>query len=396
MSRPPSLSEDQVLRYSRQIILPGFGARGQAALGSAQIGVRGEGVAARVASLYLAAAGVGRLVLDRERGDLDGDPDHPLSTAFLAELNPDVGARVDRVGEGADPVIDLREEHGFAAPPAPLRPARAALVGALAATEALCRLAWGRGGEPGTLVPALDWGLPPLPSLPTLPPPEAATVVVLGAGGLGCPAALALALAGVGRIVLVDSDVVDLSNLQRQVLYLPRDVGRPKVECAAERLSRVAGARVVPVRARLDRGNAAELLAGADLVIEGSDSLETKFLVNDACVRAGVPVAIAGVIRTEAQAIAIVPGAGACYRCVFHAPPPGGGIEAVCAREGVLGAVAGVAGAAQAQEAIKLLLGWGRPLASAMWLFSGRDRFQRVVAASRRPGCPACGGETRV
>ncbi len=380
------LSEEDIHRYSRHLILPGFGGRGQTRLREARVEVVGDSQAVAVACLYLVAAGVGEV--EREEPEWK-EAHHPFSSSFLAALNP--GVVLSRGGRGRSMRLDLR---GIGEP-APGIPGAGALLmgGAWGAVEVLMALLREEGGSlsPSPL-PVMDWGLPPLsaegrsPSLLL----EEATAVVVGAGGLGCPAALGLALSGMGRIRLVDDDRVDLSNLQRQVLHTTADVGRPKVESVAEKLRAVnPKVTVETCSTRFVGDNARALLEGASVVVEGSDNFTTKYAVNDECVGRGIPLLMGGAVRHEAQVMAVVPGKGPCYRCVFRAPSGEAG-EAACAQAGILGPVVGLAGALQAWEAVKLLTGVGRPLQGALWLFSARDRFLKTMKVGRDPSCPVC------
>lgn len=204
--------------------------------------------------------------------------------------------------------------------------------------------------------------------------------------------ALSLAGAGAGNLslTLVDPDQVDLSNLHRQLLYGEGDVGRPKVESAQNSLSRRApGLRVHPVKARLGPDNAAALLAGHDVVVDGSDSIETKFLVNDTALRLGIPAVIGGVVRFLGQLLTVLPGSGACYRCLFEQPPPPDSV-ASCQQAGVLGPGCGIVGALQAAEVLHLLRGEPPAYAGALLSVDLRSDSYRRIALSRRPGCPAC------
>jgi adenylyltransferase/sulfurtransferase len=191
---------------------------------------------------------------------------------------------------------------------------------------------------------------------------RAARVLVVGAGGLGSPLALYLAAAGVGRIGLVDFDTVDLSNLQRQILYGTADVGRPKLAAAAARLHDVNPHVVVQAHdARLDASNALEIVPDYDIVVDGTDNFPTRYLVNDACVLAGKPNVHGSIFRFEGQVSLFWPGHGPCYRCLFPEPPPPGAVPN-CAEGGVLGVLPGIIGALQATETIKWILGRGETL----------------------------------
>ena len=214
--------------------------------------------------------------------------------------------------------------------------------------------------------------------------------VVVGAGGLGGPALLSLAAAGVGRLAVVDGDAVESSNLARQPLFVEADVGRRKAAAAAERLRRLfPSVAVEAVDGRFDAASAAGLLQGADVLVDGSDDFETRFLANDAAVRAGVPLVHGGVLRTTAQLLTVVPGESACLRCLFEAPPPRGEVPA-CAEAGVLGPLAGFAGALMAAEALRLLRGERGAYVDRMLVYESRAAKGRAVVVHRRPDCTAC------
>lgn len=218
-----------------------------------------------------------------------------------------------------------------------------------------------------------------------------ASVLVVGVGGLGSPVALYLAAAGVGRLVLVDDDRVDVSNLQRQVLFGTPDVGRLKVEAAAERLRALNPAVDVVARAeRLTAANARALVRASDVVADGSDTFATRYLVSDACVLEGRPCAHGSVLRFEGQATVLHHAGGPCYRCLFPTPPPADAVP-TCAEGGVLGAVVGAVGALQATEVLKLLLGIGDPLAGRLLVLDALGGTARTLAFARRADCPACG-----
>src|SRR5260370_18757517 len=187
-----------------------------------------------------------------------------------------------------------------------------------------------------------------------------ASVAVVGAGGLGSPALLYLAAAGVGRLTVIDDDRVSLDNLQRQVLHDSAAVGEPKTHSALRRVDALnPDVRVRTVERRIDSGNASELLRGHDAVLDGSDNFATKFAVNDACVELGVAAVIGGILRFEGQVVVVPPGAP-CYRCLFHDEPPPEQVP-TCSAAGVLGPVAGVVGSLQASQALPHLLGIGAP-----------------------------------
>ncbi len=219
---------------------------------------------------------------------------------------------------------------------------------------------------------------------------RAARVAVVGLGGLGSPLALYLAAAGAGTLRLIEFDRVDASNLQRQLLYATADVGRPKLEAARERLHGVnPDVRLEGAEQRLSAANAEELLGGADVVCDGSDNFATRYLVNDACVKLGLPSVYGSILRFEGQVSVFWGARGPCYRCLFPQAPPPGTVPS-CGEAGVLGVLPGVIGALQATEALKLLLGIGEPLLGRLLLYDAlRGRF-RELALRKNPGCPIC------
>lgn len=217
----------------------------------------------------------------------------------------------------------------------------------------------------------------------------AARVAIVGVGGLGCPVALYLAAAGVGALTLVDDDVVDRTNLQRQVLYGECDVGKRKAAAAATRLAAVnPGVRVVAVTERLAAGNARDLLRGHDAVVDGSDNFATRYVVNDACVLERVPLVSGSLYRYEGQVMVVLPGETACYRCLFPAPPAE---MAPCHDAGVLGPLAGIIGSLQAAETLKWIAQGTTALAGRLLLVDARDATMRRLEARREPGCAVCG-----
>jgi len=220
---------------------------------------------------------------------------------------------------------------------------------------------------------------------------KTARVLVVGAGGLGSPAALYLAAAGVGTLGVCDDDVVDLTNLQRQVIHATADVGRAKVASAAARLHALnPEVQVVEHPERLRARNAATLLTGYTAVVDGSDTFVSKFLVNDACAALGIPHVFAGIVGFEGQLLTVIPGRGPCYRCFFREPPAPGSMP-TCAQAGILGPVAGVLGSLQALEVLKLLLDAGAPMVGRLLIFAGLELTFREIAVRRDPHCPACG-----
>ena len=217
---------------------------------------------------------------------------------------------------------------------------------------------------------------------------KAAKVLIVGAGGLGAPAALYLAAAGVGVLGLVDADVVDLSNLQRQVLYETADIGRPKVEAAGERL-RSLNPNLVPQphAVMLNKDNARALIAGYDIVLDGTDDFATRFAVNAACVAEGKTL-VSGAIGRWTGQVGVFAGKP-CYRCLVADIPPD---AETCSAVGVIGALAGVVGSMMALEAVKLIAGAGEPLLGRLWVYDGLAGESRTVRIGADPGCPLCGG----
>ena len=220
----------------------------------------------------------------------------------------------------------------------------------------------------------------------------AGKVLLVGAGGLGCPAGLYLAAAGVGTIGIMDADAVDVSNLQRQVAHATADIGKPKVESSAAKLRALnPDVDVQTRRERLTAANAAAAVAPYDFVIDGTDSFASKFLIADACHLAGKPYSHAGILRFQGQTMTVLPGRTACYRCVFRQPPPAGSVPS-CSQAGVLGVLAGTLGLFQATEAIKYLLGVGELLTNRLLVYDALTMRVRDVRISRSPDCPLCGG----
>ena len=218
----------------------------------------------------------------------------------------------------------------------------------------------------------------------------AARVLLIGAGGLGSPSALYLAAAGVGRIGLVDDDVDDASNLQRQVIHSTDRVGMAKTESAKRTIAGLnPDVQVDEHRLRLNRDNALALLADYDLVVDGSDNFGTRYLVNDACVILKKPQVHGSIFRFDGQATTFLPG-GPCYRCLFPEPPPPE-LAPSCQEAGVLGALPGIIGVVQAIEALKLILGKGEPLAGRLLLYDALEQKFREVKYAKDASCPACG-----
>lgn len=219
---------------------------------------------------------------------------------------------------------------------------------------------------------------------------KSARVLIIGAGGLGCPAALYLAAAGVGTLGLLDCDRVDESNLQRQVLYDSEDIGAPKAERARERLQRLnPHIRVNAHQLELCAANVRELFADYELILDGSDRVATRYLVNDACVLYRKSLVSAAIYRFEGQAMSYVPERGPCYRCLF--PQAAEGVVPNCEQAGVLGVLPGVLGTIQASEAMKLLLGIGEPLLGRFLTYDALSLSFHEFRITRRPECAVCG-----
>ncbi len=225
----------------------------------------------------------------------------------------------------------------------------------------------------------------------------AARVLVVGAGGLGSPAALYLAAAGIGCLGIVDDDVVDESNLQRQVLHSTAALSEPKIESAARRLAELnPDVEIVGYRERLTGENADRILdEGWDVIVDGADNFPTRYLLNDASVWKGIPVVHGSIFRFEGQTTVFAPGSGPCYRCLFPQPPPPE-LAPSCAEGGVLGVLPGVIGSIQGSEALKLVLGIGRPLIGRLLLYDALEARFDEVAVRRDPSCPVCGDEPTI
>jgi len=216
-------------------------------------------------------------------------------------------------------------------------------------------------------------------------------VLLIGAGGLGSPAALYLAAAGVGTLGIVDSDVVDATNLQRQILHNTERLGRSKVASARDTITALnPDVTVNGYEERLSASNIDRIISGYDVIVDGSDNFPTRYLVNDASVKHRIPVVHGSIYRFEGQVTVFKPFDGPCYRCLFHQPPPPE-LAPSCAEAGVLGVLPGIIGSIQANETIKLLLGIGEPLIGRYLLFDALDTTFREVKLRRDPACPACG-----
>ena len=218
-----------------------------------------------------------------------------------------------------------------------------------------------------------------------------AKVLIIGAGGLGAPAALYLAAAGVGTIGIVDADEVDLSNLQRQVIHTTQDVGKAKVKSAAETMEAInPDVTVKTYRTFVDSTNIMDLIADYDFIIDGTDNFPAKFLINDACVMAKKPFSHAGIIRFKGQLMTYVPDEGPCYRCVFKNPPPKDAVP-TCKQAGVIGAMGGVIGSLQAMEAIKYIIGKGDLLTGKLLTYDALKMDFHTIKLPRNCNCAVCG-----
>jgi adenylyltransferase/sulfurtransferase len=225
---------------------------------------------------------------------------------------------------------------------------------------------------------------------------KAASILLVGAGGLGSPLGLYLAAAGVGRIGIVDFDVVDFSNLQRQVLHGTPDVGRPKLQSAKDRLRAInPEVQIDLYETRLSSTNALSILAPYDIVIDGTDNFPTRYLVNDACVLLKKPNVYGSIFRFDGQASVFYPPHGPCYRCLYPEPPPPGEVPS-CAEGGVLGILPGLIGCIQATEGVKLILGKGSPLIGRLLLYDALTMKFQEFKVRRNPKCPMCGDKPTI
>jgi len=215
-------------------------------------------------------------------------------------------------------------------------------------------------------------------------------VLIIGAGGLGSPVALYLAAAGVGTIGIIDGDVVDRTNLQRQVIHFTPDIGKPKVISAKEKIELMnPDVKVNAYQDLVNASNIRDYISAYDFIIDGTDNFPTKFLINDACVLSGKAFSHGGIIRFSGQTLTYTPG-NACYRCLFHEPPPKGSVPS-CSQAGVLGAIAGILGTIQASEALKYLTGTGELLTNKLYYFDTLKNNYRTINVKRSEDCPVCG-----
>ncbi|MHC4646523.1 MAG: HesA/MoeB/ThiF family protein [Planctomycetota bacterium] len=221
-------------------------------------------------------------------------------------------------------------------------------------------------------------------------------VLIVGAGGLGAPAALYLAAAGIGTIGIVDDDRVDLTNLQRQVIHHTGDIGAEKVDSARTKIKAISpGTTVRTHRIRATAENISQIIREYDFVVDGTDNFPAKFLINDACYFENVPFSHAGILRFFGQLITVLPGETACYRCIFRSPPPAGVVPS-CSQAGVLGALAGVIGSLQATEAMKYLLGVGELLTNTLLTYDALAMEFRKIRLNRNVNCPLCGTHPQI
>lgn len=215
-------------------------------------------------------------------------------------------------------------------------------------------------------------------------------VLVIGAGGLGAPILLYLAAAGVGTLGVIDGDVVDLSNLQRQVIHFTPDVGKPKVQSAKEKINKInPDVKVVTYHEFFTADNAFDIIKEYDFIVDGTDSFPVKFLINDACVLAGKPFSHGGILRFDGQTLTHLPET-ACYRCAFHSPPPPDAVP-TCSQAGVLGAIAGMLGTIQAAEVLKFLTETGDLLTNRLLTFDAKSMNFRTIKLKKNKNCPICG-----
>jgi len=218
-----------------------------------------------------------------------------------------------------------------------------------------------------------------------------ARVLIVGAGGLGSPVALYLASAGVGTLGIVDSDEVELNNLQRQILHNTNTVGMPKTESAEKTLRELnPDVEVITYNLRIDSSNALDIIKDYDIVVDGSDNFPTRYLINDACVFLNKPLSYGAILRFDGQIFTIVPHQTPCYRCSFESPPPPGLVPS-CQEAGILGAVAGIIGTLQANEVLKLIMGIGNPLLGRLLIFDALGTEFREMKIPKNPECPLCG-----
>jgi len=218
-----------------------------------------------------------------------------------------------------------------------------------------------------------------------------ARILIIGAGGLGSPAALYLAAAGTGTVGIADYDVVEISNLQRQIIHFTKDLKEAKVDSAAEKMRAInPDIQVIKHGEAVGADNIQMIIQDYDFVIDGSDNFPTKFIVNDACVLENIPFSLGGILRYEGQTMTVLPGTSACYRCVYRKPPPPDTVP-TCSQAGVLGAIAGILGTIQATEALKYVLGIGDLLANSLLTFDAMTMDFQRLRLKKQADCPVCG-----
>lgn len=223
-----------------------------------------------------------------------------------------------------------------------------------------------------------------------------AKVLIVGAGGLGCPVGYYLAAAGVGTLALVDDDSVELSNLQRQIAHSTETIGMNKAESAKKTFEKLnPDVKVIPVRERINSRNILTLFQEYDVIVDGTDNFPTRYLINDACVMLKKPLVSGAILRFEGQVTTILPGDGPCYRCLFEEPPPPGLVPS-CQEAGVLGVLPGVIGGLQATEVLKLILGKGAPLKGELLIYYALETNFRKVKIPKNIDCPVCGRNPRI
>lgn len=223
-----------------------------------------------------------------------------------------------------------------------------------------------------------------------------ARVLIVGAGGLGCPVGYYLCAAGVGTMGIVDNDTVEISNLQRQIAHSTRSLGSAKVDSAKATFEALnPDVSVHAIKERVTHENIMGLLSGYDIIVDGSDNFPTRYLVNDACVALKKPLVSGAILRFEGQVTTILPGEGHCYRCLFEEMPPPGLIPS-CQDAGIMGAISGVIGSLQAVEVIKLILGKGTPLKNTLLIYDALKASFRHVKVPTNPECPACGERPKI
>ncbi len=223
-----------------------------------------------------------------------------------------------------------------------------------------------------------------------------AKVLIVGAGGLGCPVGYFLAAAGVGTLALVDNDIVELSNLQRQIAHSTKTIGMNKAESAKKTFETLnPDVNVIPVKERVNCRNILDILNGYDIIVDGTDNFPTRYLINDACVMLKKPLVSGAILRFEGQVTTIVPNEGPCYRCLFEEPPPPGLVPS-CQEAGVLGVLPGIIGGLQATEVLKLILGKGKPLIGELLIYNALETNFRKVKIPKNPDCNICGKNPKI